>query len=91
MTPSPIKTKEELIQEHHFVQKGSGVAKSQHHADISIEYAELIAIGFAEWLMKNTVENEEGWSLAERYSANRYTAMALQDTKLLKTSSQLKT
>jgi len=29
-------TKEELIQEHHFAQTGQSVAKSQHHADITL-------------------------------------------------------
>jgi hypothetical protein len=32
-------TQEELVKEHHFAQTGAGIAKPQHHARVSIEYA----------------------------------------------------
>ena len=50
-------SKEELAQEHHFIQTGLSVGKNQSHADLTLEYAKEQAIGFAEWIRYSGVFN----------------------------------
>ena len=57
-------SKEELAQEHHFIQTGLSVGKNQSHADLTLEYAKEQAIGFAEWIMWEVWQQydiPEGW------------------------------
>jgi hypothetical protein len=55
-------TKEEIIMEHHMIQKGS-VGKPHSHADFTLEYAKQVAIGFAEWVEDNAEHWKDYWVL----------------------------
>lgn len=55
-----MKSKAEISQEHHMIQHGLSVGKAQSHADFTLEYAESVAIGFYDWIMKNGIQRDGG-------------------------------
>lgn len=68
-----MKSKEEILDEASKCYNGKAMTWGASIKAMD-QYSEQIAIGFAEWIMENAVENETGWSLYKLYSANRWTA-----------------